>query len=91
MSSTFLHWIAIYNSPIAWSQAQDAKGGGLCAGLATLPSKKLHATETLTDEQDAGWRIKASQETGPMTDDSQTRKGQKGHLESEHAPTKNNA
>ena len=28
------------NSAIAWSQAQDAKGGGLCAGPATLPRKK---------------------------------------------------
>ena len=61
------------NSAIDWSQAQDAKG--LCAGPATLPRKKLHATETLTNEQDAGRRIKTSQETGPMTDDSQTRKG----------------
>ena len=37
--------------------------------------KNPHATETLTNEQDAGRRVKASQETGPMTDDSQTRKG----------------
>ena len=28
------------DSPIAWSQAQDTKGGGLCAGPATLPLKK---------------------------------------------------
>ena len=31
-------------------------------------------TETGTNEQNAGRRIKASQETGPMTDDSQSRK-----------------
>ena len=30
---------------IAWSQAQDAEGGGLCAGPATLPRKRFHATE----------------------------------------------
>ena len=36
------------NSAIAWSQAQDAKGGGLCVGPATLPRKKPHATETFT-------------------------------------------
>lgn len=68
--------IALVNSAIAWYQAQDAKGGGLCAGPATLPRKKtFHATETWTIEQDAGRRIKANQETGPMTDNSQTRKG----------------
>ena len=46
----------------------------MCTGPATLSRKRFHATETLTNEQDAGRRIKANQETGPITDDSQTRK-----------------
>ena len=29
--------VLVINSTIAWSQAQDAKGRGLCAGPATLP------------------------------------------------------
>ena len=29
------------NIAIAWFRAQDAKGGGLCAGPATLPRKKI--------------------------------------------------
>ena len=40
-----------------------------------MPRKKSHATGTLTHEQDANNTIKASQETGPMTDDTQARKG----------------
>ena len=60
----------LHNSAIAWSLAQDAKGGGLWAGLTTLPRKNKYATETLTNVQDTGSRIEASQETGLMTDDS---------------------
>ena len=40
-----------------------------------MPRKKSHATGTLTNEQDANRTIKASQETGPMTDDTQAREG----------------
>ena len=42
------------NSAITWPQAQDAKGGRLCAGPRPCHVKKTHATETLTNVQDAG-------------------------------------
>lgn len=40
--------IALVNSAIAWYQAQDAKGGGLCAGPVTLPRKKTSCYRNLT-------------------------------------------
>ena len=43
----------------------------LCAGL----TFQITATESLANKQDASRRIVASQETGPRSDDNQTRRG----------------
>lgn len=65
--------LAYANSELLGPKPNMRKGGELCTRLATRSHKKDYATETKANEQHAGLKTEASQETGRRTDDSQTR------------------
>lgn len=70
-----MYTVEWHNVAVAWSQALDMKGEGLPTGVAPLPLRKTPATETGTIEHNDGRRMKATKETGSMTDVSETQPG----------------